>query len=604
MGQDFIQSNLSGGELAPTLHARIDIDKYNNSVANAKNMVIVPQGGLRRRPGLAKVEDGYYTEEIRIEPFIFNQAQKYIMIFRPGFIDIMKDGVLIVEDLVSPYTTIDMVKDFDLVQSADTVIIVHQAVHPQALVRTTDETVWTIGNITLVIPDEPEYDLVPGDPGYVATPVWTAANGYPLSCTFYGGRLWFGGSTSYPTSVWGSRVSGFFDFTWEETSGVIPDDHGIFDTIDSNQFNRITNIYSGRNLQLFTTGSEFVNVETIITPNASSWQQQTGYGSKGIRPIDIDGATLYIDASGRTIRQFIYDFNEDGYVSNNITLLASHLLTDIKSLTAIKGTSLDVSDYVYAINEDGSIAVMNTLRSEGLLGWTHWETEGEFVDACVLSKEVYILVKRQNNYFIEKLEENTYTDHNVVVNGVEPTTSNIIDDIDNIVDGTDNIVDTDYTTGTPVNSITTNYNDLFSTTLFKVIADFSMMPDSKFTSDGVNLNHFDISRDAYRIEVGLDFSTEVLTLPINTGLRSGPTLQKKKRIVKAEINVLDSLGIYAQDILAPDRKFTVVLDKAPTPYTGFREMYLLGYSSTTQLKITQENPLPMLIRAIGYEIEY
>jgi hypothetical protein len=75
MGQEFLQSNLSGGELAPALHARTDIDKYNNSVATAKNVVIVPQGGLRRRPGLAKLEGGYYADEVRIEPFIFNETQ-------------------------------------------------------------------------------------------------------------------------------------------------------------------------------------------------------------------------------------------------------------------------------------------------------------------------------------------------------------------------------------------------------------------------------------------------------------------------------------------------------------------------------------------------
>ena len=596
MGVEYLQSNLTGGEISPSLHARVDIDKYQNSVAEATNMVIVPQGGLRRRPGLAKTEGGYYSEEVRIEPFIFNQAQKYIMIFRPGFVDIMRDGVIVKTGVVLPFATMAIIEELDIIQSADTVIITHETENPQSLVRGATDADWTLSTISLTIP---VYDFGSGD-----EPVWSATRGWPAVCTFHGGRLWLAGSTEKPTSVWGSRVNSFFDFTWVETSGVIPDDHGIFDTIDTSEYNKIINIFTGRNLQVFTTGAEFINGIEFPTPASSSWKQQTSYGSKRLRPIMIDGATLYVDSSERTIRQFIFDYNEDNYVSNNITLLASHLLTNIKSLRAIKGTTLDVSDYVYAVNSDGTIAVMNTLRSENLLGWTHWETKGEFIDVCVLSKEVYFLVKRQESYFIEKLEEETYTDHNVLVNGVMPTTNNVIDGADNIVDGSNNIIETDYTTGTPITSITTDYKNIFLSTDFKVVADYSIMPDSKPITDGVDLNHFDITRNAYRIEVGLDFETKVKMLPLATNTNSGATLHRRKRVVKVDVNVMESLGVYVQDIYAPDRKFTIILDEAPQRFTGFKEIYILGYQRLYQFEVTQKNPLPLLIRAIGYEVSY
>jgi hypothetical protein len=594
MGTEYLQSNLSGGELSPQLHARVDIDKYSSSVADAKNMVIVPQGGLRRRPGLSKIEDGYYAEEVRIEPFVFNQTQKYIVVFRIGAIDILKDGVLIASNITTAYTDLSHISELDIIQSADTCIITHELYPPSALVRTTDETIWTFNPISLLIPDN---DFGNGD-----EPVWSVARGYPSACTFYYGRLWFAGSTEKPTTVWGSRVNSYYDFTWTETLGIIPDDHAIFDTIDTNEYNKIVNLFSGRNLQVFTTASEFVNTVQFPTPANSSWQQQTGYGSVRIRPIIIDGATLYVDSSSRTIRQFIFDFNEDSFVSKNITLLASHLLTNIKSMKAIKGTSLDVSDYVYAVNEDGTIAVMNTLRSEGLLGWTHWETQGEFMDACVLSKDAYFLVKRNGGYFIEKLTEGTYTDHNVVYNTGVIETFNIVDSGMNIVDATSNIVDTTGTNG--VNTLTTNFKSLFYNTYFKVIADYSIQLDAIPISDGIDLNHFDITRDAYRLEIGLDFSTRILSLPINTDLKSGNGLYKRKRVVKADISVVDSLGVYVRNIYSADRKFTALLDTYPAFYTGFKEIYLLGYDRITQIEITQEEPLPLLIRAIGFEIAY
>ena len=492
MGMEHLQSNLSGGALAPALHARADIEKYAHSVAEAKNMVIVPQGGVRRRPGLAKTEDGYFTENVRLSPFVFNQQQKYIIIFRDGFIDVMRDGVLVKTGIVSLYTATE-IKEADVIQSADTVIITHESIAPHSLVRGATDADWTLSEISLAIPEISFENIVElyentGDTQSVnlkvddivwnndgnavngtdnnfykskldrstidlstddftnttnwedlalgKEPVWSATRGYPRTCALYGGRLWLAGSTQKPT--WASKVNGFYDFTWTAVGGIIPNEHAIFDTLATDEFNKITNIYSARGIQVFTTAAEFVNSVSFPTPNDSAWSQQTGYGSKRLRPIFIDGATLYVDSLERTIRQFIYNYNEDAYTSANITLLASHLMTEIVSMSSIKGTTLDVSDYVYVVNGDGTIAVLNTLRSEGLLGWTHWDTQGSFKDVVVIGKEVYFLVERENNYFIEKLDEDTYTDHSVLITGTAPTTSNIIDAETNIVDGGDN----------------------------------------------------------------------------------------------------------------------------------------------------------------------
>ncbi len=103
MGTDFTQSNLTGGELAPELHARIDIEKYNTAVAHAENVIIVPQGGLRRRPGLSKITDSVVGEDARLLPFVFNKVQKYLLVFRAGFIDVIRDGVTVKADISTPF---------------------------------------------------------------------------------------------------------------------------------------------------------------------------------------------------------------------------------------------------------------------------------------------------------------------------------------------------------------------------------------------------------------------------------------------------------------------------------------------------------------------
>ena len=49
------QTNFVTGELDPLLRARVDLQQYNNALAKATNVVIQPQGGLRRRPGLKHI---------------------------------------------------------------------------------------------------------------------------------------------------------------------------------------------------------------------------------------------------------------------------------------------------------------------------------------------------------------------------------------------------------------------------------------------------------------------------------------------------------------------------------------------------------------------
>jgi len=88
--------------------------------------------------------------------------------------------------------------------------------------------------------------------GYVDA--WSSSKGWPKTATFHEGRLMIGGSQSLPTTIWGSRVGLFFNFD----AGQSLDDEALQATIDTNQVNACVGIFSGRDLQVFTTGTEFI----------------------------------------------------------------------------------------------------------------------------------------------------------------------------------------------------------------------------------------------------------------------------------------------------------------------------------------------------------
>ena len=47
-----IQNSFTSGELDPKLLSRTDIKQYESGLTTALNVVVLPQGGVKRRPGL------------------------------------------------------------------------------------------------------------------------------------------------------------------------------------------------------------------------------------------------------------------------------------------------------------------------------------------------------------------------------------------------------------------------------------------------------------------------------------------------------------------------------------------------------------------------
>ncbi len=87
------QTNFTKGELDPQLVGRIDLQAYYQSVKEATNVVALPQGGLRKRGGLAFL--GEALGEGRLEQFSFNVEQNYLFVFTNLRLQIYRDGVIL-----------------------------------------------------------------------------------------------------------------------------------------------------------------------------------------------------------------------------------------------------------------------------------------------------------------------------------------------------------------------------------------------------------------------------------------------------------------------------------------------------------------------------
>lgn len=408
--------------------------------------------------------------------------------------------------------------------------------------------------------------------GYEA--VWSSTRGYPRTVCFYGGRLYFGGSKSRPSTVWGSKVGDYFNFDPAEALA----DEAVEATADTGQYNAIVDMYSGRSLQVFTVGAEFYvpqPTDDPITPSTFFLKVQTENGSKpGIRVVNVEGGTIFIQRQGKTLQEFIYANTEQAYTAAKISLLSSHLLKTPTTMAMRQSTSTDEGDRLLIVNgDDGSISCYTLLRSQKVIAPSQWITDGSFLSVGVDVDTAYCIVKRtisgSSVYYVETFDETLQLDSARQA-----------------------------TVGVSTASVAT-LGHLNGKTV-KVLRDGVIEADKTVASSTVT---FDRAATA-SYQIGLNYTVTMKTLPVAPKTQAGSIRGSKKRVYDIIIDLYDTQSINVQNREVAFRAFgTSVLDQAVKSYTGLKRIdTLLGYDREGAITITQTNPLKMTVLGLEYKI--
>ena len=647
-----IQSNFTTGEVDPLLHSRIDIEQYYNSLAQARNVLIQPQGGVTRRPGLQYIGEipsaATPQNGCRLVPFEYSTTQSYMLLFTNNRMYIYKDKVLQtnINGTGNNYLTTTIatanIPTMDYTQSADTLIVVQEDMAPKKIVRGANHTSWTISDITYDFIPKYAFSLSTSNPAQTLTPsavdgnitltagggsvfaasnigdyveandglgraritgytsgtvveavveipffntnaiasgswflevdyvdTWSATYGWPRSVTFHEGRLWFGGSKSRPNTIWGSRVGDYFDFN----PGEGLDDDSIEATLATESVNAITGMFSGRDLQVFTKGGEFFLPQSDldpITPSNVVVQTATRRGSKeGIKPVGAESGTLFIQRSGKSLREFLFSDVELSYISNNISLLSSHLLVTPSDMALRKATSTDDGDLLLIVNSyDGSLATYSILKGQNVIAPSLCTTNGSFINVAVDVDVIYFVVKRTVNsatkYYIECFNDDYTTDAAVQYT---VTAGNL-----------------------PGSTSVSGLGHLEGKTV-KIAADDAMQTDKTVSSGAITTD----STASVFMEIGLDYTPIIKTMPVELKLPSGNVVAQKKRIVETTAQLYLSQNM---TINGSDMPFT-----AATFFTGKRRRKpMLGFDRMGQITVSQSAPLFFTLLGLEYKV--
>ena len=654
-----IQTNFSTGEMDPLLRARVDLPAYANALEEATNVVVQPQGGVRRRPGLRYVTSlpnssaESAANGVRLVPFEFSTSDSYMLCFTHNRMSVFKNGALVTNingsgnsylDTSSLGLTGARLANLGWTQSADTLIVVQQDIPPAKLVRGATDADWTGSVITF--DSTPKYAFSPStsNPAGTLTPsavsgkvtltastgtpfssasvgqyinaspqgrakivqftsstvvqaitefpffntsaiangnweleagyeaVWSATKGYPRSVTFHEGRLYFGGSKTRPSTIWGSKVGLFFDF--DPTEGL--DDDAVEATLDTNTFNAITDITAGRDLQVFTTGGEFYCPQEglqPITPDNFFVKSTTRNGSQeGIRVQQLESGTLFVQRQGKSLNEFAFTDTQLTYVTSKISLLSGHLLRNPRRMALRRSVATDENDLLLIANAtDGSIAAFSLLRAQNVIAPSEFTTDGEFIDVGVDLTTIYAVVKRTVNsatvFYVERFDDTLTTDSAVTGGaGASASVSHLVaKSVDIILDGA--------------------------------------VQANQTVPNGGTVTFSRAAASSYQI--GLDYAVKVVTMPADLKISAGTRLGFKKRIVEVNVFVKDTQHLKINGTDVPFRAFDDpnVLDEEVPEFTGTKTLPgILGYSDEGKITIEQDIPLKMILLGLEYKI--
>jgi hypothetical protein len=406
--------------------------------------------------------------------------------------------------------------------------------------------------------------------------VWSATRGYPKTACFYEGRLVLGGTRSKPQSLFFSKSGSFFDFD----IGDGDDDEAIFVTISSRKLNDIVDVFPGRNLQVFTSGAEFAVTSKPVTPSSAQVAPQTSHGALNVETQDVDGSTIFVDRNGKSIRDFVFSFNEDAYITQDLSVLASHLITQPIDMALLSGTQSDDANWVFFVNNDGNGVILNTLRAQDITGFTRWENTGDIKGVCVVDEDLYLIAERTINSATVKFLERWNFDHKMDASiKIAPTASQTV------------LTGLDYLEGETV----------------QIVADGVVLQERDVSGGSITLESSETGYTS--VEVGLNFSIELKPMPLNTNVGSGQNQMRLKRVVRINSRVYQSSGVYVNGNAVPIRAFGAApdtpLDNPPDVLTGIIDD-IYGTDGWTREEVpvfTVPDPTPFHIQMIEFEVE-
>ena len=415
---------------------------------------------------------------------------------------------------------------------------------------------------------------------------WSNAQGYPAAVAFYEDRLAFAGTNGSPRGVWMSKSGDYNNFG--TSSPTSEDDDSIQIVLTSRKMSIIHSLITMRQ-SLMAFSEDGVNTisyaDSSLTPSSVTQRAESYFGAKEIEPLTVGAQVIYVQEVGGAVRDIGYDYVQDAYSGDEVSLFASHLVN--RTVPVEMAYQQEPDSIVWFVRDDGVLLSCTYMREQKMVAWAKHTTQGQFESVCVIpygnNARVWCAVKRTTNGAdvrciermtlrlpTEKPEDQCYLDSAYA-----------------------------YDEDTATDTLTVPH--LAGQTV-RVMMDGNILPDNVVANDGT----LTLERAGKKILVGLGYLSKLETLNIETQgfVRQGVMQGHKLQIAEIVLRLLHTRGgrIGSDENHLDEWQRRARLDflgNAIDLYTG--DVHLVGNFTKEEggnVMIVQDVPMPFTLLAI------
>jgi hypothetical protein len=412
--------------------------------------------------------------------------------------------------------------------------------------------------------------------------------GHPSCVTFFEQRLVFAATLSQPQTIFFSK-SGDYENMDDNYHGTVADDDAIIYTIASNQVNAIRFMTATRTLIIGTAGGEFAvsggGTDIAITPTNILIKKQSNNGAANVDALAVGNATLFLQRAKRKLRELAYNFDVDGYVAPDLTILAEHISEGgFKQLSYQQ----EPNQIIWCVRNDGQLVGLTYQREQQVVAWHRHIFGGNAVCESVATiptddseYQTWVINKRtidgSTKRYIEYL-------HNYDFDETDDTSFNFLD----------SQLEYDGSPATTISGLSHLEGEEVS-----ILADGATHPNKTVSSGQITLD-----RSASKVKVGLPYTSLLQTMRIDAGAQNGTSQSKTKRIYEITARLYESIGIEVGPDLnnmerIPFRSSADEMDQGINVFTGDKEIEFRGnYETDGFIFVRQTQPLPLTILSL------
>lgn len=361
---------------------------------------------------------------------------------------------------------------------------------------------------------------------------WSDTTGWPVTATFHQDRLWFGkGQTFY-----GSNVGDFNRFSpYQKDDEAVTATYSLNVTISSDRVDAIRALASdAEGLLVFTEGGTFLarssgGADDPITPTNFGITRQHTFGSHAtVKPYQAGHVTLYVTSDGRKVREQAFRFEDNRFVSPDMTILSDHITVGGVVDSAY---SQEPDSIFWLARADGQLLGLTYERGENVVGWHRHIAGGTLAGSSHAQIESIAVMREGNDDLLWAVVKRTIdgaTKRYVEFMEARFPVNGVLDDAF--------FVDSGLNYDGAAATIITGLDHLEGETV-SVLADGAKVADKVVSGGSITL-----TTAASKVSAGLAYTSKIETMPLVPEPTGFDPRGKKMRVYKVILDLHNSLG--------------------------------------------------------------